>query len=273
MDTTHWQTIGHEQAKRALAAQLATKSAAHAYVFLGPEGVGKRTLAEEFGSLVAGKQNVLRLDATSASVQELREFLARLALKPLSGDRQVAIIDGAEHMSTSFGNALLKTLEEPTPAAMLVLIAANKSLLPTIMSRARVVLFGALSRDELDAVVKAHGIAADTRLTDFASGSAAVLVGMAKDESFYKQYTQWNADWNELRVSPLWRRLGLIASWLEADDSNFRQRLMAWFGAAQSSSADATTRAGHLRVLAEAWDRLGKNANKKMILEYICLYI
>ncbi len=85
-----------------------------------------------------------------------------LALRPLAGTRKIAIIDEAEYLGDEAANALLKTLEEPPPGAILILTAdAPESLLSTIRSRCQVLRFASLSTDELVPLILAHGLVAD----------------------------------------------------------------------------------------------------------------
>lgn len=156
---------------------------AHAYLFLGPAGIGKRFVARRIAqALFCGRREPTDLDACgdcSACKQILsgahpdlltvslpegkkelpieafvgaddrrgREgLLKELSLRPMSASRRIAIIDDADRMNEASANALLKTLEEPPPDSILILISASSdALLPTIRSRCQPLLFGALS--------------------------------------------------------------------------------------------------------------------------------
>jgi len=73
-----------------------------------------------------------------------------MSLRPMSGDRRIAIIDDADKMNAESANALLKTLEEPTANYLMILIASElDSILPTIRSRCQLIRFGRLSEDDI----------------------------------------------------------------------------------------------------------------------------
>lgn len=267
-----WQTVGHTHVKHLLEAQFRADLLAHAYVFLGPDGVGKRMLAEEFALRVTDTFNIQRVNLAEVSVQDLRLITASLALKPLGNTRQVVIFDGAESMSLAAANSLLKTLEEPMPGTMLILVASGKSLLPTILSRSRVLLFGHLSDEELRQTGQASGLPVTEQLLMLSGGSPARLRALSSDPAVVALYTQWHADWETLIRAPVWRRLGLAAAWAQDDSGTFAHRLRAWMTmAARGADQAASERATYGRVLEEAWVRLFHNANKKLVLEYICL--
>ena len=169
-----WGLIGQERAVTALERALADGRVAHAYMFVGPGRVGKHTLALKLAQAL----NCERLDAPAhgepvepcgecspcrriaggihADVQtvtveeseeeaqkgihvsQIREIERVTSLKPFEGRTRVVIIDPAEEMNAAAQNAFLKTLEEPPPQVVFVLVTADESrLLPTIRSRCR----------------------------------------------------------------------------------------------------------------------------------------
>lgn len=156
-----WQTIGQEQAIRWLEHALATGRLAHAYLFAGPSHMGKATLALELAQAVncegagpgpcgqcrpcqriaAGKHaDVITLrrgeGRTEISIDQVRDVQRRASLKPVEGNWLVCIVDGAEEMSAEAANCVLKTLEEPAPQALFILLTSREArLLPTVRSR------------------------------------------------------------------------------------------------------------------------------------------
>jgi len=127
-----------------------TDKLSHAYLFEGPEHIGKRTLALKFCELVLNnsKKNVLEnpdLMVLSPSdsdkqitVEKIRELEKVLGLYPYCSKYKIAIIEQAEKMNKAAANALLKTLEEPSKTTILILLSSNsKNMLDTIKSRCR----------------------------------------------------------------------------------------------------------------------------------------
>jgi len=165
--------IGQQRSLEILRSALGNGRPHHAYLFVGPDGVGKRMVAfalakalhcdeaaNDFcGQCAAcarienGNHPDVRLVEILAgkkeiSIQQVREVERKLNFRSFSGKRKIAIIDPATLMNLSAQNALLKTLEEPPQDSLLILIAANAGgLLPTLRSRCLRRPFAPLARD------------------------------------------------------------------------------------------------------------------------------
>jgi DNA polymerase-3 subunit delta' len=118
----------------------------------------------------------------------MREGLCHdIALKPFMGGRKVAIIDDADYLNEEGANSLLKTLEEPPPRSVLILIGTSADRqLPTIRSRAQLIRFRPLEEDVVAGILLAKGLASDSeqarRLAAFAEGSVERAVSLADEE-------------------------------------------------------------------------------------------
>ena len=155
-----WQVIGQDKILALLKRSLKERNIAHAYLFVGPHHVGKRTLALNLAQalncddleqppcgqcrsclrIAAGKHaDVIfsGLDSkTEIGIDDMRELQRAANLPPYEGKSKVLIIDDAEYMSSEAANSLLKTLEEPPPSITWLLLASEeRRLLPTIISR------------------------------------------------------------------------------------------------------------------------------------------
>jgi DNA polymerase-3 subunit delta' len=177
------------RARTALGAALG--SPAHAYLFRGPRGAGKRATARAFAAelLAAAAEDpedtrrrvlldpsphpdLVWLAPRGAQhlVEEVRELVIRgAAYRPFEGGRRVFVIEAAEVLRDESQNALLKTLEEPPPFAFLVLLTTEPELLlETVTSRCQEVEFGALPvaavEEALAAEVGPQQAAASARL-------------------------------------------------------------------------------------------------------------
>jgi DNA polymerase-3 subunit delta' len=171
-----WGMIGHEWAIDLLAGHAARGRERHAYLFTGPEGVGRKTLALRFAqalncpkptapgqpcrkcqtckrleSLQHPDLSVVEAEREGAvlRIDQVRDLQHILALSPYEARYRVALVLRFEEAHTSAANAILKTLEEP-PAQVLVMLTAQsaESLLPTIVSRCEVIRLRPLSIEE-----------------------------------------------------------------------------------------------------------------------------
>jgi DNA polymerase-3 subunit delta' len=123
---------------------------------------------------------------TDVLIDQVRELIAWLGLKPTRSPLRVAIIDDAETLNIPAQNALLKTLEEPPGHSIIFMIAsAERALLDTVRSRMRPVRFGSLPVPDLEAIVADAGVADEARRASaarLARGSAARALALAQSE-------------------------------------------------------------------------------------------
>src|SRR5262245_16249612 len=144
--------LGHKAALERLGALSHGERLAHAYVFAGPPGVGKRMVAEEFArGLDAELMPVERAEEKrDIAVEQVRELLRRLSFKSTGGRLRAVLVDDADRLNEEGQNALLKTLEEPPDRCLFILVTSSPALLlPTIVSRCHTVLFHPLSDREM----------------------------------------------------------------------------------------------------------------------------
>ncbi|MFO7171323.1 MAG: DNA polymerase III subunit gamma/tau, partial [Chloroflexota bacterium] len=157
--------VGQEHIVQTLRNALAEGRIAHAYLFTGPRGVGKTTVArllakavnclapqherpcgvcEMCQAIAEGRAvDVIEMDAAShTSVEDAREIIERVQFRPTTARTKVYIIDETHMLSTAAFNALLKTLEEPPAHAMFVLATTEVHKVPaTILSRCQRFVF------------------------------------------------------------------------------------------------------------------------------------
>jgi hypothetical protein len=267
-----WKTVGHERIKRLLEKQLASESVPQSYIWTGPDGVGKRTLAEEFAGLFSGAQSsVLKFSFAGADVETVREWVSLLVLRPGASGRQVVIFDGAEHMTVASANVLLKPLEEPSLATYAIFVSSRLSLPQTVISRCQVLHFAPLTEPDLGSIAQQYGWDANPLVLATARGSARVLAECAQNPDLQQQYRAWEVDWDRLVGATGFDRLALSNKLAAEDAALLGARFEYWMSLAMRPGAVVHPKT--LNVLHESWRRLSQNANKKMVLEYVCLNI
>jgi DNA polymerase III subunit delta' len=198
LDFMQWSDLlGHEKQRDWLRTAIASGRLATSFLFVGPEGIGKRSFARLVAkSLLCERADDNHFDCCNACEgcaqvdasthpdlieiskppdkafipielligerdKRMREGLCHdISLKPYAGRRKIAILDDADHLNVEGANSLLKTLEEPPPDSVLILVGSNlQRQLPTIRSRCQAIIFKPLMLEQLQTLIERHGIA------------------------------------------------------------------------------------------------------------------
>ncbi len=150
---------------------------AGAYLFTGPEGVGKSLTAKTLAKAVncqegnfeaCGRCNsclkidkaqhpdvhIIDSEGAEIKIENIRQLQSQIALRPYEGKKKVFIINNAHHLNLASSNAFLKTLEEAPGESLIILVSEKPALLlQTIISRCRLLKFNPLARPELEAIL------------------------------------------------------------------------------------------------------------------------
>lgn len=218
--------IGHDRPVGILKRAMQNDAVAHAYLFSGEQGIGKRLTAYAFAAALncqaAGPEggcgvcsscrkaasgahpdvHLLSPDGAEIKIDQVRAAQSELSLKPFEGQKKVLIVDSAEAMNDAAQNAFLKTLEEPPGDSLIILISAMpQSFLPTIRSRCQELKFQPLPRPVLAEVLKEkRGL--DPGDAWFAAALSRGSLGRALDMDVQKEKT------DRERFLALWEGLG-----------------------------------------------------------------
>jgi DNA polymerase-3 subunit delta' len=217
-----WQRIrGHDDVVAAFTRAVQRGRLAHAYLFAGPAGVGKRLFARELAkALLCESTNNGRLEAcdhcpacrlvdaqshpdlfTAARppdspnfpIEVMRELCRGFSLKSARGKGKVAILDDADDLDdpitgNAAANCFLKTLEEPPPRSVFVLVGSSLDRqLPTIQSRCQTVRFRPLAAETVDVILRQCGVSEKLipELVRLSGGSPGQALALA-DEALWK---------------------------------------------------------------------------------------
>jgi len=223
--TLRWPLIGNEHITEFLSRSLSSGAVGGAYIFTGPDSLGKTTAALYFARslLCQGKGNKLPcltcpacnqfknqtdIDAESVhgdfsfvkraedkkniSIEQIRDLIRILNMSSFLDSYKIGIIKGADSLSLEAANALLKTLEEPKKKVIIILIAANPENLPaTIASRSRILNFKLVETDMIyDYLIKKYkvGRSQAKHLSRLSAGRPALAVKFWEDKEFYEEY-------------------------------------------------------------------------------------
>jgi DNA polymerase-3 subunit delta' len=171
---------GHAHIIDILRRALESKRLAHAYLFSGPEGCGKRSVAIELikaaycggtdgcgscpscrklASLQHPDLHIIEPDGAFIKIDQIRELQRNLAFRPYEAPWKACIIESADRLHQAAGNSLLKTLEEPPGNALMILLTSNPdAVLPTIRSRCQTVRFSPLPEGVIAELLAAKGV-------------------------------------------------------------------------------------------------------------------
>jgi DNA polymerase-3 subunit delta' len=167
--------IGHARQKEFLRRTLAHNKLAHAYLFEGPQGVGKRLTALALARSIFCLEgtgckecvpcrkidhnnhpdlHILEPDGKQIKIEQIRNLQKTLAFKPVESTRRICLIDQADKMNPAAANSLLKTLEEPSAETLIILISARpEALLTTVLSRCQRLPFSRLPQSCIESTL------------------------------------------------------------------------------------------------------------------------
>jgi DNA polymerase III subunit delta' len=203
---------GHEKQIRVLQTAMSRDRIPHAYLFYGAEGIGKRTVAEVFAKALncaTGRDSLdacdvcpscikidhgnhpdvitIKAQGQSIKIQEVRELQEQMKFSPFEGGKRIFIIVDADKMNIASANAILKTLEEPSAANILVLLSSRPHQLPaTVLSRCQHLRFSPLRRETVASLLE-EKFSLDHKSAQLIALSSGGSIGRAQamnDESY-----------------------------------------------------------------------------------------
>lgn len=319
--------IGHERQRQWFRNAIRTKRLASTFLFIGPEGIGKRTFALQLAkALLCERRSAADFDpcldcpaclqvaaGTHPDVLQVRKPADRsfipielligprearmreglchdIRLRPMSGERRIAILDDADVLNPEGANSLLKTLEEPPPQAVIILLGTSlQRQLPTIRSRCQIVRFDPPRSEEAIRILRMHPAAEDISDADIhqaleaAEGDLGRAVMLLSDESReFRQSLAEALDEQPPAALPLAR---LISAFVEAAGTDapprrermrqvstlaaehFRRRLRAAATAGQLTEAAVAEDLFRLNRCLDARYQIDRNANQATLIE------
>ena len=186
---------GQRFAKKYLSNSIKSNMISHAYMFEGPSGVGKNTMARDLATTLLEMENLFNSpdyieitpDGNSIKIAQIRKLQSDILVKPYKSYK-IYVIDEAQKMTVEAQNALLKTLEEPPKYAIIILITNNKeSLLDTIKSRCEIIKFTPIPLVEVADYLTQTGVDKNraSLLANFSRGSMQKAIELSESEDFH----------------------------------------------------------------------------------------
>jgi len=193
--------VGHKRQLQLLEKIIERKRIPHAFLFEGPEGIGKKKVALWFLSALNCKTKegkgcnecssclkierlthpdlyLIKPQGDSIKIEQIREAEKILQYKPLEAKWKGLLIEDADKMTVEAANAFLKSLEEPPPWTVIILITQSSDALPsTVRSRCQKIRFFPLNPEETEDILKKMGI----KKAFFAFGSPGLILRFSKE--------------------------------------------------------------------------------------------
>lgn len=254
----NWGMLGHEWAVAMLKEHIANDRARHAYLFSGPQGVGRRTLALRFSQAlncpqptapgepcrtcrtcqqIEGTQHpdltVMQAERVGGvlKVDQVRELQRSLSLAPYQAHYRIAILLRFEEANPSASNALLKTLEEPPQHVVLILTAeSGESLLPTIVSRCEMLRLRPLDLGTVERGLQTqwHIPQEQARLlAHLCSGRIGYAISLHRHPELMQQRREYLDEHSRMLSASRVERFAYAES-LAKDKEQLRQALVIW---------------------------------------------
>ena len=292
--------IGQEHAGKLLKQSIASGRLAHAYLFAGPDGVGKRTCAQIFARalncLEGGEEpcdkcpactkefhpdiRVLEPEGNSLRIEQIREMQNSVVYKPYEGKWKVYILEDADKLTEAAANSLLKTLEEPPPVTIFILLTAKpEHILPTIRSRCQQVNFRAIGQEKILSFLAERYPEVDAEKRELAAALAEGSLGKActflENQEALELVEEVKECYGELgrdRLAPI----TLAEKWSKRKEElgDFFQILTLLYRQSLWENIESYKLKGiyaSLRAIEETERALARNANVQLALEQLLI--
>jgi len=301
----NWKIIGHKHQVETIEQDIQSDNLAHAYLFAGPSSIGKFAIAKMFVNILQCPNNlchecptciqlkagthsdtiVLQNTEESIKIEQIRTIISRLNMTT-QGRYKILLIKKAERMTPEAANCLLKTLEEPPANTLIIMTTDNvRAILPTIISRVRLLKFNAYSKEFL--ANKLADLFSETspetlqQVCSLALGKSGKAIKLLRDADLLASYrTMYNVLCEFLEDNAIHRKFKVIEELLgeRKDVNEFLEvfthliRTRIYQGLADSKNTSAIQRL--ITLLEEVENTkilLKRNINAKLALENLAL--
>ncbi len=287
--------IGNDSIKQLLNSSIKSNSFVHSYMFVGPNGIGKKLFAQEFAKMILciGDNKACGYcsscvkfdscnhpdfsildseDGKSIKIGQIRTIQEKISEKPIVSTKKIYIIDNSDLMTSEAQNCLLKTLEEPPEYAIIILILSNESmLLNTVKSRCTKINFNELSKEELLQYARNHNIKINNNLLSTCNGSISKLISLKDEIELYKSIDNIIEDFSSKDIIDIWNEADLL---YKSKDNILN--LLDYFNIVFINKLRSTNDMKYInsvKIVELTKKRLSSNANYDMCIDNLLLKI
>lgn len=301
--------IGNNNAVKLLKKTIESGKVSHAYLFSGPESVGKFTLAKEFAKNIISEKNtdftllpnkvkedilpdliILEPEIEEKrgitkemdiKIEKVREIQKNLSLFPYQGKYKVLVVNNAHKMTEESQNALLKTLEEPNQTSIIILITHEEGrMLPTVKSRCQKIKFNLVPNSEIKELissspsgrgVKGEGVDNKEQLISLSLGRPGLAIRMIEDKAELELRRDALEKLKSLSKAGINQRLK-IAEELSKNISETVKKMELWIWTLHSPALKNVKLFKIIEKIDKSLDEIkNTNANARLVLENLLL--
>jgi len=295
----NWKIIGHKKQLELIEHDIKSNSLAHAYLFAGPSSIGKFAIAKMFVNILQCPNNlcnkcstckqlqagshpdtiVIKNDGGSIKIEQIRDIIGKLQMTK-QAKYKILLIKGAQRLTPEAANCLLKTLEEPPPDTIIIMTTSNiREILPTIISRVRLIKFSAYSQKFLKEKLKPLYPETDDetleQVCSLSMGKSGKAIKLLEDSTLLASYrTMYNMLCEFLEDKPLHVKFKLVEE-IIADNRDTKEFLDVFTHLVRNKLHKELENKDYyidlLSSLEETQTLLKKNINARLALESLAL--
>jgi len=293
-----WSVVGHEKQKEFLKNALLSDRVSQFYLLVGPDNVGKTSLAIDFSKAIkcyreavkpvvpcqkceicrsfrASADHFLLDSVEEIKIDDIRLLKKRFAFAANRDGHKTAVIGNAQNLNREAANAFLKLLEEPAGATTFLFALPSLGWLPqTIVSRGQKVIFTLNTEKDFQNFIKQQNIAATKTQQALALRRIGLLKRILEDEDQYLSYSRIR-DLDRLSETPGLEFLNQIMSLHDVDSQQLRILFTYWLLLENEKTPDTLLKNSlkKSQAIAQGLEMLTFNANKKLVLDSIAVSI
>ena len=289
--------IGHKRIINLLDRSVEKRIFSQAYIFSGPESVGKLLVAKNFAKKLIGgdtesgvnpdlivispeikeKKGVAK--ESVITIKEVRKLKKELSLSAYYGKNKVLIVNDAHKLNISAQNAFLKTIEEPFESSVIILIThKEEKLLPTIKSRCQKIKFGLVSLEEMTRGIEKMGEKIENNLIIFSMGKPGEVIEMSESPEKLESRKEDFLELKKLFSSSVKERIDLAEKY-SRNEPEATARIEFWIWMLRIQAYKKIKEKKEVKRIFEAIESLTEgveiikdtNANSRLVLENLII--
>ncbi len=276
-----WNIIGHDKQLKQLEKDVSSGNLAHAYLFVGENHLGKFSVARKMAEILQ-QGGVKGLDTVeicgreeSIKIEAMKKMSDRNSLSSQSPFK-IILIQNAERMTIPAANSFLKTLEEPAGKTIFILTAPGvSSLLPTVVSRTRVVKFGPVEDGVLNEFLREKGVVGEDAkvMLELSTGRPGRLVSfMEGGEIWQEQLRIFEEARGLMGGKNIYEKFAYVEKFLaDKRSETLLLEILTTLFRKQLREGERAQAIKSLSKIREAGILLGQNVNGRLVLENLML--